>query len=147
MLALEGDGPFEVTAAGNPGWYTLPALDRAFPEGVGGLDLDAGALVRWLATPLEIFAGDQDIDTSDPNLPGGPEALRQGPTRFARAHHFHAYGQQVAEQMGVPFAWRLIVVPGVGHDGRAMSHAAAAWWFEGRLPVAGDASPRGAAVL
>ena len=55
--------------AGNPGWYTLPTLDRPFPEGLGGLGLGPADLARWLAYPMTILAGDRDIDTGDENLP------------------------------------------------------------------------------
>ena len=37
-----------------------------------------------------------------------------------------------------PFNWKLTVVPGIGHDGAAMSVVAASLWFEGRLPSAAE---------
>ncbi len=134
LLATQDPAPYDAVIAGNPGWYTLPTLERRFPEGLGGIGLAEGDLVRWLAYPLTILAGDRDIDTADENLPRNPEALAQGPTRFARAHFMHEAGHREAARRGVPCRWTLVTVPGVGHDGCAMGKAAAAWWFEGRIP-------------
>lgn len=103
---------------------------------MGGLGLGPDDLARWLAYPMTIFAGDQDNDPTEANLPSNPEAKAQGPTRYARAHFMYAFGQREAARLGLPFAWNLISVPGVGHDGAAMSRAAAGIWFEGRMPPA-----------
>ncbi|MCG7393726.1 alpha/beta hydrolase [Microvirga sp. ACRRW] len=136
MLATQDDGSFEAVIAANPGWYTLPTLARNFPEGLGGIDLDEANLARWFAYPMHIFAGDQDISTDDPNLPAQAEALRQGPHRYARAQFVYDFARREANRLGLPFQWKLIRVEGVGHDGAAMSRAAAAFWFEGRIPSA-----------
>ena len=136
MLATQNPGPFEAVIAANSGWYTLPTLQRDFPEGLGRIGLDEGALARWFAYPMHIFAGDQDISTDDPNLPAQIEALRQGPHRYARAHFVYDFARLEAERLVLPFRWQLIRVEGIGHDGAAMSRAAAAYWFEGRIPPA-----------
>ncbi|CAN7632721.1 alpha/beta hydrolase [Bosea sp. LjRoot237] len=134
LLATQAETPYEVAFAANSGWYTLPTLERRFPEGLGGLGLGVAELARWLAWPMVIFAGDQDIVTSDPNLPAQAEALAQGPMRYARAHFMLDFAKAEAARRGLPCNWALITVPGIGHDGAAMSRAAAAWWFEGRIP-------------
>lgn len=136
LLATQSETPYEVAFPANSGWYTLPTLERRFPEGLGGLGLGEADLARWLAWPMVIFAGDQDIVTSDPNLPAQPEALAQGPMRYARAHFMLDFAKAEAARRGLPCNWSLITVPGIGHDGAAMSRAAAAWWFEGRIPSA-----------
>ena len=41
-----------------------------------------------------------------------------------------------AARRRVPCHWRIAVVPGIGHDGDAMSKACAALWFEGAMPDA-----------
>jgi poly(3-hydroxybutyrate) depolymerase len=138
LLATQSHAPFEAAMAANSGWYTLPTLEKRFPEGLAGLGLDEDALARWFAYPMVIFAGDQDIDMSDPNLPAQVEALAQGPMRYARAHFMLDFAQREAKRLGIALNWQLVSVPGVGHDGAAMSRAAAAWWFEGRLPAAGE---------
>jgi poly(3-hydroxybutyrate) depolymerase len=142
LLATQDHGPFEAAMAANSGWYTLPTFDKRFPEGLGGLGLDEAALARWFAYPMVIFAGDQDINTSDPNLPAQEEALRQGPMRYARAGFMHDFARSEAGRLGLPFNWTLVSVPGIGHDGAAMSRAAAAFWFEGRIPPADELQGR-----
>ena len=136
LMSSQSLDPFCSVAAGNPGWYTLPTFEHPFPEGLAGVGLDEGHLARLLAFPLLILAGDQDISTTDPNLPSEPAALRQGPHRFARAHFYFEAGRREAERRNVPFNWTLQVVPGIGHDGRAMSMVCASLWFESRMPGA-----------
>ncbi len=136
LLATQTHESFEAVVAANPGWYTLPTLQRNFPEGLGGISLKGDVLARWFSYPMHIFAGDQDTDASDPNLPAQGEALRQGPNRYTRAHFAYDFARREAERLGLPFRWKLVPVEGVGHDGAAMSRAAAAYWFEGRIPPA-----------
>ena len=146
MLATQGGALFTAAMTANPGWYTLPTLDRRFPEGLGGLGLDQGALARWLAYPMMIFAGDCDTVTDDPNLPAQAEALAQGPHRYARAHFMLDFARAKASALDVPCNWQLTSVGGIGHDGAAMSRAAAAYWFEGRIPPAEDLKTGGTIV-
>jgi poly(3-hydroxybutyrate) depolymerase len=147
LLATQDDLPFEAAMAANSGWYTLPTPERHFPEGLGGLDLDQKALARWFAFPMVIFAGDQDINSGDPNLPADAGALTQGEHRYARAHFMHDFARREAGRLGLPFNWQLITVGGVGHDGAAMSRAAAAYWFEGRIPPIEELQLQAAPVL
>ena len=146
LMATQDHSLYEAVVPANSGWYTLPTLERTFPEGLGGLGLGNADLARWFAYPMTILAGDRDIDTTDPSLPSNPEALTQGPTRFARAHFFHDMAKREAARLGVACNWTLVTVPGVGHDGCAMGKAAAAIWFEGRLPQAGEFSSQVAPV-
>lgn len=146
LLATQSETPYEVAFAANSGWYTLPTLERHFPEGLGGLGLGEAALARWLAWPMAILAGDQDIATSDPNLPAQAEALAQGPMRYARAHFMLDFAKAEAAKRGLPCNWTLLTVPGIGHDGAAMSRAAAASWFEGRIPSVDELRPEAATV-
>jgi poly(3-hydroxybutyrate) depolymerase len=138
LLSTQDHGFIATAVAGNPGWFTLPTLELPFPEGLGGIGVDDGYLRRLLAFPLILLAGDKDIATDDPNLPKNTEALRQGPHRFARAHHYFDFGRKAAAHLGAPFNWRLQVVSGIGHDGEAMSAVAASLWFEGKMPDAAE---------
>lgn len=135
LVSLQGGAAFEAVGAANAGWYSLPTLDRPYPEGLGGVGLDEAAVERLLAYPMTIFAGDQDIETKATNLPKGAAALAQGPHRFARAHHYLAFAQAEAARRGVPCRWTLKVVPGVGHEGMVMSDVAGRWWFDGEEPA------------
>ena len=69
-----------------------------------------------------------------PFLSQGPEiaATRSDPP--CSAHRYLQTGQEAAAQLGVSLAWRVVEVPGVGHDGRGMSDAAA--------PLVADMAPR-----
>jgi hypothetical protein len=50
--------------------------------------------------------------------------MRQGPTRYARAHAYVATGHAAAAALGTTCAWRVVDVPDIGHDGRGMADAA-----------------------
>jgi len=138
LTSLLGVQGLAGVVAANPGWYTLADDALAFPEGLAGVGLAPAALARLLATPLVIFAGECDTDTGDPHLPAEPAALRQGPHRHARALHYLKCARQQAARLGMPLAWQLHSVPGIGHDGEAMSAICAHWWFEGGLPSADE---------
>lgn len=129
---------FTQVAVGNPGWYTLPLLNLPFPEGLGSTPADADSLARLFASPLTILAGDQDTETNDPHLPSEPAALRQGPHRYARALNYFATAQAEATRRGLPLAWQLHTIEGIGHDGAAMSAVCAHLWFHHRLPDRGQ---------
>ncbi|HUB12925.1 MAG TPA: alpha/beta hydrolase [Acetobacteraceae bacterium] len=130
LLATQPHGWLEAVGAANAGVYCEPTLDRAYPFGLGGIGLTGDDVARLLAYPLVIFAGDRDTETEADNLPRHEEAQRQGPHRFARAHHYLECGRAAAAALGVPCNWRLVVVPGVGHEGMRMSAFSAAHWFD-----------------
>lgn len=134
LISTQPHALFEAATIGNPGWYTLPTLERPFPEGMGGIGLTDDEVVALLAYPLTILAGEGDVETSGPSLPANPEAIAEGPHRFARARTYFEFGTAEAARRGVPFGWNLVPVPHIGHDGAAMSRIAAALWFEGTLP-------------
>ncbi|TKR54712.1 alpha/beta hydrolase [Allopusillimonas ginsengisoli] len=134
LMSSQSHELFHAVAPANAGWYTMPTFAHAFPEGMDGIGLNQQNLQHLFAYPMMILAGDQDVATDDPNLPSDAAALRQGPHRYARAHHYFETGKREAERLGVPFNWTLQTVPGIGHDGRAMSAACASLWFENRLP-------------
>jgi len=78
-----------------------------------------------LIFPLAVFAGTADIDASSPYFPKDEPAMRQGATRFARAHGYVAAARRASEALGVACAWTITDVPGVGHEADKMSAAAA----------------------
>jgi pimeloyl-ACP methyl ester carboxylesterase len=129
LLATQPHGVFEAVGAANPGWYTLPTLDQPYPNGLGGIGISADDFKRFLAYPLVIFAGDRDIDSAGENLPNHAEARAQGPHRFARAHFYFERGREEAAKLGVTCNWRLVTVPGIGHQGMRMAAFAAKYWF------------------
>lgn len=136
LMSSQSHAPFYAVVVGNPGWYTLPTFDHAFPQGLNGVGLTQEHLLKLLAYPMTILADDQDIASDDTDLSAEPAAIQQGPQRYARAQFYFAAGKQAAERLGVPFGWTLQAVPGIGHDGQAMSDVCASLWFEDGMPDA-----------
>ncbi len=114
----------------NAGFYTWPALDQTFPYGLGGTAAGEAALRAGLARPAVVLLGEQDLDTTDPDLRQSTEAMLQGPHRFARGQAFFAAAREAAARLGVPFGWRMAFVPGVGHSNAGMAPLAAAMLFD-----------------
>lgn len=118
--------------AANSGWYTLPEVGTDFPYGLGGTPVGDEGLARSLGERLVVFLGEEDdADETRGSLRSTPQADRQGPGRLSRGRYFYRKGEQAAGRLGVELAWTLHVVPGVGHDYRRMSAAAAAYLYGG----------------
>jgi hypothetical protein len=115
-----------LAATANAGTYAMPDLDVAFPYGLGGTDIDGATLCALLAFRLMVFAGTADIDTTSEHFPHDEAAMRQGPTRYARAHAYITSARDAARRSGVLCSWTITDIPDVGHDGAEMSSAAAA---------------------
>jgi hypothetical protein len=109
----------------NAGTYAMPDLDVPFPYGLGDTGLDTDALRALLGFRLTVMAGTADIDNTSDNFPRDEEAMRQGDTRYARAHRYIASARAQAESLGAACAWTIVDVAGVDHDGQRMSQAAA----------------------
>ena len=136
LLCSMSPTPFEAVTAANAGWYSLPKLELPYPEGMGGIGLREGDVMRLLATPLTLLLGEEDKHTEGEALATGESAERQGANRYERGQNFFAAGQKAAKERGLDCAWKVQGVPGIGHDGRAMSRACAALWFTGGIPAA-----------
>jgi pimeloyl-ACP methyl ester carboxylesterase len=120
----------ERIVAANAGFYTLPDFETPLPFGLAGTDVDRASLAQSFRCRLTLLLGELD---NDPEKGGihlhTPLADRQGLHRLARGHYFFRAGREAANELGVPFEWRLEVVPGVGHDHRGMSAAAARYLY------------------
>lgn len=111
--------------AANAGWYTMPDSTTDFPYGLGGTPVAPDDLKAALGKPLTVLLGTADTDRSDPDLRKTPEADAQGPYRLARGQTFFVRAERAAKDMGTPFGWRLVTVPGIGHSNAGMAEAAA----------------------
>jgi poly(3-hydroxybutyrate) depolymerase len=125
MLALRHRGNVVAAVAANAGTYSMPELDTRFPFGLGGIGLTADDLRGFLQFRLTVMAGTADIDATAEHFPKDPASMRQGGTRFERAHRFIANAREAAERLGTHCTWTIIDVPGVAHEGDKMSAAAA----------------------
>ena len=112
--------------AANAGWYTMPDRSMGFPYGLAETPVDDAALGAALGKPLTVLLGTADTDRDDPDLRKTPEADAQGLTRFSRGQTFFARGKAAASEIGTPFGWTLVTVPGIGHSNAGMAEAAAA---------------------
>jgi poly(3-hydroxybutyrate) depolymerase len=107
--------------AANAGWWTLPDPAVEFPYGLHGSAVDDAALKSALQRPLTVLLGTADTDPNHAHLRRTPEALAQGPHRFARGHTFFAAGKSRASALGVPLGWQLTTAPGVAHSDSGMA--------------------------
>lgn len=116
--------------AANSGWYTVPEHGIRFPYGLDDAPIDASQLSAAFSRQLVVFLGGAD-DASETRgeLVRSADTDRQGLHRLARGQYFHAKARETAASMGAPFNWTAHVVPGVGHDPRQMSAAAAEYLY------------------
>src|SRR6516165_1290832 len=108
----------------NAGSYVFPSLEIDAPYGLGkvysGTEGEA-ALRRYLEQPLTIYLGQGD--TRDDERNDYPEALAQGASRYQRGLNVFNAAKTLAQARGWTFNWRLVELPGVGHNARKMFSA------------------------
>jgi pimeloyl-ACP methyl ester carboxylesterase len=108
----------------NPGTYVMPSLTVEAPYGLGKVYSAADGeaqLRRYLQQPLTIYLGEGDDRDDDRN--NSAEARAQGASRHARGLNAFNAARALAQTRGFTFNWRLIELPGVGHDARKMLSA------------------------
>lgn len=113
--------------AANAGWYTMPDFQIAFPYGLRGSAVSESRLRAALNVPLVILLGESDVDPGDPNLRRTPEAMLQGPHRFARGNAFFKTASHAASEFDAELLWRIETVSDVGHDNSLMAPAAVSY--------------------
>jgi hypothetical protein len=104
----------------NPGSYVLPSLDVEAPFGLGKVFSGAAGethLQRYLGLPLTVYLGERDTRVDDDDR---PQAKAQGASRYARGVSTFNAAQTLAQARGWTLGWRLVRVPGIGHDARKM---------------------------
>ena len=118
-----GSRRLERAVAAGAGWYLLPDEAFAYPYGLRGTALPESEVKAALEAPLVLMVGLEDVKT-DGILRNNAETLAQGRTRVDRARFVVERAASRARALGVPFHWRLVEVPGVGHHPAAMLPAA-----------------------
>jgi hypothetical protein len=116
--------------AANAGWYTMPDFSIEYPYGLKDSAVSREMLEKAMQRPLTILLGEEDTGPEHPSLRRTPEAMAQGPHRLARGRAFFGSGQAAARDLGVPFAWQLLTVPGAEHENRLMAPAAIPYLLE-----------------
>ena len=110
--------------AANAGWYTLPVADKSYPYSIPyslrGSPLAEANQRALLAAPLTLLLGTRDTRDADTDrqVRDTPEAMAQGRNRLARGQYYFKTGRERARALGTPFAWKLALAPGAGHDVR-----------------------------
>ena len=112
--------------AANAGWYTLPDFEFEYPYGLKEANIDPAMLAGFFAKDLILLLGREDTDPNADKLRQTKEARNQGSNRLARGMTMYRTAREKAEELGVEFNWRLILVPGADHDNAKMAPAAAA---------------------
>jgi pimeloyl-ACP methyl ester carboxylesterase len=105
----------------NPSTYVAPSLQIAAPFGLGGVysgDAAQAHLLRYLAQPVTFLLGDED--TGDEELNQTSRAMAQGSTRLERGLNIYNQARMLAAAKHWTFNWRLVEVPGTGHNARKM---------------------------
>jgi len=125
MLSFGFRNRVAVAVSANAGTYAMPDLEVAWPFGLGQTELTSEALAVLLNFPITVMAGTNDTKTTGRFFPKGPRSMRQGETRYHRAHNYVRLGHETARALGTRCSWTVTDVPGVGHDGHGMSIAAA----------------------
>ena len=114
-----------IAISANAGTYAMPDLTTPWPFGLGQTAVDTDALHALLNFPITVMAGTADVETTGRFFPKGPRSMRQGANRYERAHNYVRAGYAAAAALQTACAWTIVEVPGVGHDGKRMSAAAA----------------------
>lgn len=116
--------------AANAGWYTVPDFNTAFPYGLKNAPASRARIRSSFKADLIIFLGELDnADETRGHLARNRHVDVQGLHRFARGNHFFQVSEKAARELGADFNWRLEHVPGIGHDYRGMSRAAARFLY------------------
>lgn len=129
-LLMEDDRAFVILAA-NAGWYLFPDRSIDFPYGLsfqgapGGGLLDDPGLSQAFSREMVILVGEEDNDPDDSLLNRSEQAMEQGEHRVDRGFNFVQEASRLALEMGTPFNWTLVTVPGVAHSNVGMVSAAA----------------------
>lgn len=125
MAMLAPKSRMRTGIAANAGAYTFPDRDIAFPYGLKGVDAAAIDLENAFGRNVIILLGENDADANQGVLDESQPAMRQGPHRLERGQNLFEAARAMAADNGLPFEWRLKVVPGVGHENQKMAAAAA----------------------
>lgn len=105
----------------NPGSYVFPSLNVVAPYGLGKVYAEADGeaqLRRYLEQPLTIYLGEADTRVDDRD--DSPAARVQGASRHQRGVNVFNAARALAQERGWTFNWRLVELPGVGHNAPKM---------------------------
>lgn len=123
---LGGKKNVDVIAVANSGWFTMPDRDIDYPYGIKNVGITDEELGEAFAEPVILFMGEKDVERKPP-FRDTPEADAQGMNRMDRCTNYFRQCKAKAEELRVPFRWKLETVEGVAHQGVKMAEGAAAY--------------------
>jgi pimeloyl-ACP methyl ester carboxylesterase len=130
LMLLADEPRVSMAVAANAGSYTVAAYpaqgEDGFPYALDERIIAPRLLRTVFARKLVVMLGEADTATDAANLPRARQARAQGANRLERGRHFFERSTRQARESGLAFSWQLVTVPGVGHNSREMSRAAAA---------------------
>lgn len=132
-VLLAGPTQADRIISANAGWYTMPDTAVDFPYGIKNMSMSKADLAKVFAKPVTILLGENDNNPNHKVLRHTLEADAQGLSRFERGNSFFSAAEAKVAELGVPFNWKLITVPGVGHSDVGMGVAAAKLIAEGEM--------------
>ena len=124
----------------NAGWYTLPEWRQGraafpWPHSLVGARVGEKGARAALGKPVVLLLGEADHNTDDADLDQAAGSQAQGLHRLARGLFYWDQVRALADESGAALPWTLVRVPGVGHDAKGMTDAAARY-------LRGEAAPR-----
>lgn len=125
---LGGKKNVDVIAVANSGWFTMPDRDIDYPYGIKNVGITDEELGEAFAEPVILFMGEKDVERKPP-FRDTPEADAQGMNRMERCTNYFRQCKAKAEELRVPFRWKLETVEGAAHQGVKMAEGAAAYIF------------------
>ena len=130
MALFHPDAKARRIVAGNSGFYTLPSFEVSLPFGLQGSTLSKVQLEKSFSKQLVVLVGEMDnADEQGGTLLRSPTVDRQGVHRLSRGQYFYQMARVQANALKSPLNWKLITVPGVGHNHRKMGEAAATFLY------------------
>lgn len=117
------DNRAEQTIPVAAGSYTMPDYEINYYYGLKDVkdQVPETNIDKALAKNLTIAVGDADTIRGRSDLPKSVEADAQGKTRVERAEYYYQAAKRLAEERGVDFNWKFVLVPGVGHSSGQMA--------------------------
>ncbi len=102
--------------ASNAGVYTMPTHGiNPYPFSLKGLSLTDEDLRRIFSLDFFILLGEDDV-IQDAFFLMNDAAMRQGSNRLERGRTFYAIAEREAQRLAVDLKWKLITIPGCGHN-------------------------------
>jgi hypothetical protein len=105
MVSFGFSNRVAVAVSANAGTYAMPDLATPWPFGLGGTDVDTDALRALLGFRITVMAGTADVSIIGRFFPKRPRSMRQGATRYERAHNYVQSGHTTAAALQTSCAW------------------------------------------